>query len=152
MNSMNNWATQAVAKLDEGRKEIQSFNLDETSKKLRDSKLSQKQKEKVMLDAKVAIVADSVCEAMKNFCSQSESFAKAVVEGGSLSECVKHVMDGTNYAISDFDAYMKCAAFYFPTATIGMSLTIHNVSTAAGKSQTADSGPILSLNLDDFLL
>ena len=42
MIEMNNWATQAVAKLNEGRKEIPDFNGDDVTKKLRDSKLTQK--------------------------------------------------------------------------------------------------------------
>lgn len=152
MIPINNWATKAVAKLDEGRKEIPSFNMDETAKKLRDSKLSQKQKDKVMLDAKIAIVADSVLDAMRNFCYQSEAFAKAVVEGGSLADCVKNVMGDTNYAISDLDAYKKCAAYYFPTAMIGMSLTINGILPALEEEKPAGSGHILSLKLDDFLL
>lgn len=150
MIEMQNWATKAVAKLEEGRKAIPAFNADEVTKKLRDSKIPQNQKDQIMLAAKVSIVADSAYEALCSFCRQSEAFAQNVAQGGSLSECVQSVMGGTVYAISDLDVYRKCAAYYFPSAKIGMALTIDtaNVKEAEGKN---GSGNILSLKLDDFL-
>ena len=152
MNEYAKLEAQAVTKLDEGRKAIPAFNYDEVTKKLRDNKISQKQKEEIMQAARASIVADSAYEALCNFCRQSKSFAKAVLEGGCLLECVTHVMGGTVYAISDLDIYKKCAAYYFPTAKIGMALTIDTaVSTCLNECETIVSAPTMSLKLDDFL-
>lgn len=152
MIELNNWVTQAVAKLNEGRKEIPVFNADDVTKKLRDSKLTQKQKDEVMAQARASIVADSAHDALCNFCRQSEAFAQKVVEGGSFTDCVKSVMGINVYAMSDLDVYKKCAGYYFQNATIGMTLTINEAFTVREEKGTTDSGSILSLKLDDFLL
>lgn len=152
MIQMNNWATQAVAKLTEGRKEIPAFNVDDVTKKLRDSKLSQKQKDEVMAQARASIVADSAHEALCNFCRQSEAFAQKVAEGGSFADCVRSVMGVNVYAMSDLDVYKKCAGYYFQNATIGMMLTINESFPVREEKEKSDSATVLSLRLDDFLL
>lgn len=152
MIEMNNWATQAVSKLNEGRNEIPVFNADDVSKKLRDSKLTQKQKDEVMAQARASIVADSAHEALCNFCRQSEVFAQKVVEGGSFADCVRSVMGINVYAMSDLDVYKKCAAYYFPAATIGMSITINEAFPVREEKEPAASSSVLNLKLDDFLL
>lgn len=154
MIPMNNWAMKAAEKLAEDRKVIPEFNSDKVTKELRDSKISQKQKEAIMADARVSIVADTACDALSNFCRQNETFAKAVVEGGSLSDCVKQVMGDTVYAISDLDIFKKCAEYYFPSAKIGMVLTIDTAmeSNRLRTDEKPGPGKMLSLKLDDFLL
>lgn len=132
MISMENWATQAVAKLKEEKKNVKG------------------QKETAM--------AGAVMAAIKDFCLQDEEFAQAVVQGGSFADCMKKVAAGVGMSISDLDAYKKAVQFYFPGAEVKMQLTIDLIGKAAGEEGPAEQtqpvavpqpGPII-LNLEDF--
>ena len=133
MISMDNWATQAVAKLKEERKDVKG------------------QKEVIM--------ANAVMAAIKDFCLQDAEFAQAVVQGGTFADCMKKVAAGVGNSISDLDAYKKAVQFYFPGAEIKMQLTIDLIGKAAGEGPkeqpkevpvaAPESGPII-LNLADF--
>lgn len=132
MISMENWATQAVAKLKEEKKNVKG------------------QKETAM--------AGAVMAAIKDFCLQDEEFAQAVVQGGSFADCMKKVAAGVGMSISDLDAYKKAVQFYFPGAEVKMQLTIDLIGKAAGEEGSAEQtqpvavpqpGPII-LNLEDF--
>jgi hypothetical protein len=105
MIELNNWATQAVAKLTDGRKAVKG------------------QKETVM--------AGAVMETLKDFCLQDEEFAQAVVQGGTFAECMAAVAKGVGSSISDIDAYAKAVAFYFPGAKIRVQMTIDLIGDAA---------------------
>lgn len=134
MITMENWAAQAVSKLDEEQKDVKG------------------RKEKVM--------AEAVLAAIKDFCLQDEEFAQAVVQGKSFADCMKKVADGTGNAISDLDAYKKAVQFYFPGAEVKMQLTIDLIGKAAGEDTTpaelaqpapvADRPKVISLDLADF--
>ena len=133
MLSMENWATQAVAKLKEERKAVKG------------------QKETAMVGAVMAAIRD--------FCLQDAEFAQAVVQGGNFADCMKMVAAGVGNSISDLDAYKKAVQFYFPGAEIKMQLTIDLIGKAAGEKPkeqpkavpvaAPESGPII-LNLADF--
>ena len=128
MIAMENWATQAVAKLGNEKKSVSG------------------QKEKAM--------ASAVMEALKNFCVQDEEFAQAVVQGGSFTNCMTAVAKGIGTSISDLDAYKKAVQFYFPGAKIKMQMTIDLIGDAAGnlpeESAAPASAPMI-LNLMDLL-
>lgn len=131
MISLNNYATQAVQKLEEGKKAVSG------------------QKEKAM--------APAVMAQLKAFCKQDEEFAQAVVQGGTLAECMKKVATGVGGAISDLDAYKKAVQFYFPGAEVGMKLTLDLVGKAA-ETQEAEAPALMihkeyalpELSLEDF--
>lgn len=116
MIPMNNWAEQAVKKLEEA-----------------EQKGVGGQKERAMLSA--------VAAQLKNFCQQDEEFAQAVVQGGTLGECLKKVAAGTGSSISDLDAYKKAVQFYFPGAEVHMELTIDLIGKAA-KKKPAKPAPV----------
>lgn len=130
MVSMENWATQAVAKLTDQKKAVEG------------------QKEKAM--------AGAVFSAIKDFCLQDEEFAQAVVQGGSFAECMKRVANGVGNSISDLDAYKKAVQFYFPGAEVKMQLTIDLIGKAAEESEHQQPAPVagsktsLTLSLTDF--
>lgn len=139
MDLINNWAEQAVKKLDGEQKGVSG------------------QKEKAMLSA--------VCAQLKSFCRQDTEFAQAVVQGGTLGECLKKVAAGVGNSISDLDAYKKAVQFYFPGAEVYMELTVDLIGKARKKpakpEPVADadepveqveeeSSNILRLNLADF--
>lgn len=91
-------------------------------------------------------MAEPVLAALESFCIQSESFAKAVIDGGSFSSCMKKVAENTGYSISDLDAYKKAVQFYFPDAKVEMELRIQTTSEDECKNKTE---PVV-LDLADF--
>lgn len=120
MITMENWATQAVAKLEKGKKEVKG------------------QKESAM--------AGAVMVALKDFCLQEEEFAQAIVQGGSFTDCMKAVAKGVGNSISDIDAYKKAVQFYFPGAKVKMQLSIDLIGDATGTDAPASGGLILDFN------
>lgn len=73
---------------------------------------------------KESVMKKAVAEALESFCRQDESFAKAVAEGGSFSDCMKAVAKGTGSSISDLEAYRKAVRFYFPQAEVRFAMTV----------------------------
>lgn len=100
------------------------------------------QREKAMSDAVFQVVHD--------FCLQSESFAKAVVDGGTFSECMSAVAKGIGSHISDLDAYKKAVKFYLPKADIRvqMSIILPDTQPVAADEQLAGG---FTFDLLDFL-
>lgn len=132
MIPMNNWATQAVNKLEKERKAVTGRH--------------------------AVIMAPAVAAQLKSFCQQDAEFAQAVVQGGTFADCMKKVASGVGDSISDLDAYKKAVQFYFPGAEVKMQLTIDLIGQAASGGQLvaeqpaqAEEGPkVISLNLADF--
>lgn len=130
MIPMENWAAQAVKKLDG---EI-----------------------KAVTGAKEKAMANAVLAAIQDFCRQDAEFAQAVVQGKSFAECMKRVAAGAGNSISDLDAYKKAVQFYFPGAEIRMQLTIDLIGRAAEAEEAEEAAPvaeqakIISLDLADF--
>ena len=132
MIPLNNWATQALSKLKDGKKDVSG------------------NKEKAM--------APAVAAQLESFCRQDAEFAQAVVQGGTFADCMKKVAEGVGNCISDLDAYKKAVAFYFPGAKVHMKLTIDLIGDAAGETEpeetsVAEPAPekpkVISLDLDD---
>lgn len=137
MIPMNNWAAQAVNKLEEEKKAV-TGRMEEA-------------------------MAGAVYTQLKTFCQQDEEFAQAVVQGGGFAECMRKVAaDVRRGYISDLDAYKNAVQFYFPGAEVKMHLTIDLIGKAAGEDAPqaepvaaqptpAEEKPkIISLNLADF--
>ena len=132
MIPLNNWATEAINKLKEGKKNVSG------------------NKEKAM--------APAVAAQLESFCRQDAEFAQAVVQGGTFSDCMKEVAKGVGNCISDLDAYKKAVQFYFPGAEVKMQLTIDLIGKAAAETEpeaipvaapTEEKPKVISLNLDD---
>lgn len=132
MIPLNTWATEAINKLKEGKKNVSG------------------NKEKAM--------APAVAAQLESFCRQDAEFAQAVVQGGTFADCMKAVANGVVSSISDLDAYKKAVAFYFPGAKVHMKLTIDLIGDAAGETEpeivpvaapAPEKPKIISLNLDD---
>lgn len=127
MITMNNWATQAVEKLESERKAVSG------------------QREEIM--------AEAVITAIKDFCVQDEKFAQAVVQGGTFADCMKAVAKDVGRSISDIDAYKKAVRFYLPEAKVKMQLAIEltgnstdeNKPTAEPVTETPKQNMILDL-------
>lgn len=132
MIPMDNWPTQAVKKLTEGKKEVRGN--------------------------KAIAMAPAVFDALKKFCLQEPEFAQAVVQGGTFPECMAAVAKNVGNAISDLEVYGRAVQFYFPGAKIHFQMDVDLVGDAA-KPETpilpdpepVQTATVLSLSLADFL-
>ena len=108
-------------------------------------------------------IKTAVRDALLNFAGQDEEFAQAIVQGGSFQDCMKAVCKGITTSISDFEAYSRAAAFFFPGSKVRFEMHIDLIGEAAGDTRAAEGvGPYseeqepakkagLVLNLADFL-
>ena len=100
---------------------------------------------------KYETVADAVREALKTFCEQDEEFAQAVVQNDKgLSECVEKILKGHGTCMSDLKVYSKAVEFYFPGATVSMTLKVHVNPYDVKEEQTKPSS-VIELDLDDLI-
>ena len=72
------------------------------------------------------VIKTYVHNALAGFCRQNEAFAQAVVNGGTLPDCIKHCTEGLheNTGISDIDIYRRAVQFYFPGAAVDFHIHI----------------------------
>ena len=81
-----------------------------------------------------AVIKTYVHSALAGFCKQNESFAQAVLDGGTFAECIKYCtqgiggtsefMFGSGAGISDVDIYRRAVQFYFPGAQVDFHISI----------------------------
>lgn len=96
------------------------------------------------------VMAPYVAEILKDFCTQNEEFAQAVVQGGSFSECMDAVVKTIRReAISDLDACRAAAEFYFPGSVVEFHMSIHMSKYEAEDAKDMNAG--MMLRLEDFL-
>lgn len=102
---------------------MSEYSIQAIEKLGKDDKSVSGTKERAMMkDVKAALV---------DFCRQDEEFAQAVVQGGSLAQCLKAVAQGTGSSISDLEAYQKAVQFYFPGAKVRFQMSIDLAGDAA---------------------
>ena len=96
-------------------------------------------------------VAGAVTDALKGFCEQDEEFAQAIVQSDkSLNECIDKVLKGHGNCISDLEVYRRAVEFYFPGATVSMTLKIH-VNPYDVKEEESKPSSVIELDLDDLI-
>lgn len=99
-----------------------------------------------------SVMKQGVCDALMEFSRQNDEFAQAVVQGGSLEDCMKAVgkcVKGNG--ISDSEAYGAAVRFYFPGAGIEVKMTIDllaEVRERDGGEPKSNRG--LTIDLSDF--
>jgi len=88
-------------------------------------KLEEGAKEKIT-DRYGSVIKTYVHSALAGFCKQNESFAQAVINGGTFAECIKYCTEGIggNTGISDIDIYRRAVQFYFPGARVDFKIQI----------------------------
>ncbi len=92
---------------------------DEAIKKLEDES-----KEKTS-NRKADAIKRAVVKQLKNFCTQDDEFAQAIVQSSdTVNQCLEKVTEKCGNCLSDIDAYSKAVAFYFPGAKVHMKLEI----------------------------
>lgn len=91
-------------------------------------------------------VSKDVCNVLMMFCEQDEEFAQAIVQGGKkLKDCIESTVRGARDSISDLEVYKRAVEFYFPGATVHMSLTIDLIGEAAAPQKQS-----IGLSFDDL--
>jgi hypothetical protein len=97
------------------------------------------------------VMKEDVCNALLTFCDQDEEFAQAVVQGGSLSECMAAVAKNIKgNGISDMVAYGAAVQFYFPGADIAVKMTIDLCASVRGEGPSPEKPSGMVLDLSDF--
>jgi len=88
-------------------------------------KLEAGAKEKIT-DRYGSVIKTYVHSALAGFCKQNESFAQAIIDGGTFAECIKYCTEGIggNTGISDIDIYRRAVQFYFPGAQVDFHISI----------------------------
>lgn len=92
----------------------------------------------------------AVRDTLLNFCQQDDEFAQAIVQGGSLQDCLSSVAKGVGNSISDLEAYKRAVTYYFPGADIRMTMTI-DLCGDIGKAEDSAKSTGILLNFRDFL-
>lgn len=72
-------------------------------------------------------ILQPVALALQSFCEQSDEFTRAVLDGGSLEDCISHAVKqiGSKQAVSDLDVFQSAVEFYFPGAVIECKMVLH---------------------------
>ncbi len=92
-------------------------------------------------------VNSAVADALREFCGQSEEFARVVVESDkTYQDCLMAICKGLGSSISDFDLYTKAVQFWFPGAVIEYKMTIRMSEYELEEPKTD-----ISLSLDSLL-
>ncbi|WP_440554592.1 hypothetical protein [Vescimonas sp.] len=104
---------------------------------------------KAPADRHGAAVFKPVVAALEDFCRQDAEFAQAVVQGGSVENCVMHVVKGAGSSLSDLEAYKRAAAFFFPGCVVEMKLTIYMSKHDVPDTDSAANKAVV-LDLADF--
>ena len=91
------------------------------------------------------IIAEPTSAVLQEFCRQNKEFARAVIDGGSIEECIAEVVKGIKtQGVSDFEVYQAAVQYYFPGAIIDFYMTIRMSEYEESATPAADVN--LSLN------
>lgn len=98
-------------------------------------------------------VNSAVANALREFCGQSEEFARAIVESDkTYDDCLTTICKGLGQSISDFDLYTKAVQFWFPGAIVEYKMTIRMSEYELEEKEPAKPEPQdISLSLDSLL-
>lgn len=93
-------------------------------------------------------VNSAVADALREFCGQSEEFARAIVESDkTYADCLTAICKGLGSSISDFDLYTKAVQFWFSGAVVEYKMTIRMSEYELEEEPKTD----ISLSLDSLL-
>lgn len=102
-------------------------------------------------DNKGKAILPEVKTTLLDFAAQEAEFAQAIVQGGSLSDCISTVLKGVGGSISDLEVYKRAVAFYFPGADVRFTMEIDLAPAAAQSDNKPDKPKGLLLDLSAFL-
>ena len=97
-------------------------------------------------------VNSAVANALREFCGQSEEFARAIVESDkTYDDCLTAICKGIGQSISDFDLYTRAVQFWFPGAIVEYKMTIRMSEYEVEEEQHEEPKTDISLSLDSLL-
>ena len=102
-------------------------------------------------DKYAKIMKDAVCESLELFCRQDVVCAQAVVQGGTLGDCMQAVAKDCGNGISDLEAFRRAVQFYFPGADIKFHMTINLCAGVEDEAELRSEPKRKILSLEDFL-
>ena len=96
-------------------------------------------------------ISQPVALALQSFCEQSDEFTRAVLDGGSLEECIGYAVKqiGSKPAVSDLDVFQSAVEFYFPGAVIECKMVLHMSRYEA--EEEPEQPKSIDLSLDSLL-
>lgn len=128
-----------------GKENISSFIIRQAQEKI---KISDEKK----LGRYEKAVNSAVANALREFCGQSEEFARAIVESDkTYDDCLTAICKGIGQSISDFDLYTKAVQFWFPGAIVEYKMTIRMSEYEVEEEQHEEPKTDISLSLDSLL-
>lgn len=139
-----NVAAQAVAKLKKEREKMPAVKQDQLGTLLRGAKAE---------ETKAALMADAVLSLLENFCNQSDKFARAVLGGGSFTDCMKAVAKGTGNYVDGLDAATRAVQFYAKDAKVQPLWSVILPGDSPERSSTGEEKmdkPDCIIDLADF--
>lgn len=75
---------------------------------------------------KGSVIAEPVAKTLKSFCESEPEFEQAVRQSGkTFVECIDEVASTLYQYASDLEVYEKAVEFYFPEATISVTMTVN---------------------------
>lgn len=130
----------------------------EAIKKLKDCKVKGNKENAIKSD---------VIRVLTDFCKQEPEFAQAIAQSDkSLNDCLGYCVKGAGNSISDIEVYRRACAFWFPTATVNMVMTVdlsgntdikqpavpkNNITVTTNKASEPESNrSVLSLSFSDL--
>lgn len=93
-------------------------------------------------------IKTAVRDALLNFAGQDAEFAQAIAQGGSFKDCMTAVCKGITTSISDFEAYSRAAAFYFPGAKVRFEMHI-DLAGEAGDTSSGEAPSVTGASAGD---
>lgn len=97
------------------------------------------------------VVAPYVRDELEVFCKQDKEFAQAVVQTDKkLKDCIESTVKGCKDSVSDLTVYKRAVEFYFPGATVHMTLTIDLIGSAAAPAPETKSPSSIDLSFDEL--
>lgn len=113
-------------------------------------KLAKEEKEG-KYDERGKIILPAIKEMLLDFATQEAEFAQAIIQGGSLSDCISAVLKGVGNSMSGLETYKRAASFYFPGADVRVTVEIDLAPAAAQSDNKPDKPKGLLLDLSAFL-
>lgn len=98
------------------------------------------------------VIAKDTAKALTAFCRQEPEFAQAVEQSGkTFQDCLDHVAKGVGGSLSDFEAFSRAAAFYFPGAKIEFRMVLDLIGNADKHLTPTPETHTLSMSFDSLL-
>lgn len=92
---------------------------------------------------KEQVIHTHVARTLRAFCDEEPHFAEVLVKTKrTLSECCAYIVDGSDNALSDLEAYRRAVQFYFPHADVEFKMLVRLTGTPPTKAEMAEPAKV----------